>query len=104
MFGNWACVTNPVTGETRWGYFTAGENRLPVRQHSWRGMTEDLFTSNWSLVTSHPDVLADVRGGSRPPRSVRSALAEQARKRRYNAARKAARQAERAATEPTLFG
>ena len=77
--------------------------RLRVRKHAWRNLNESVMLGNWGLVCNHPTVMADLRGGSRPPRSVASAIREQARKRRYNAARKAAREAARE-VEPTLFG
>jgi hypothetical protein len=103
-WGNWACVL--ANGKPMWRFYTVGANRLPVRASKWRGDTPGNFVARWYGI-DYPNVVADPRGGSRPPRSAASAIREQERKRRWSAARSASRRAERAAAEqavqPLLF-
>jgi hypothetical protein len=103
VWGCWSCHTD-AEGKPHWGFTTTAPNRLPVRNPRFRNRVESAFGLFWNLAITHPEVLSDPRGSSRPPRSAASALREQARKRRWSAARAARRQAERAATEqPMLF-
>jgi len=103
----WACwsIAQHANGVAYWAFTATLEGRHPVRNPNFRDRVEGQFEEFWAEVV---EGIRDHRG-SRPPRSVASALKEQVRKRVWNERRRAARRAEAAAAaaaaaEPTLFG
>ena len=99
-WANWT-IAHDANGVAFWAFGYSAPERFPVRARAFRDGTENQFEMFW--MPNVAEGIRDPRGASRPPRSVASALREQARKRIWNENQKAARRAAADANQMMLF-